>query len=244
MRRICLAFVLTLQSLNAADELVKPDKITIHTWVREDIFAGWIANDMDAFERGVRKLDRYLADYPNDQDALAWKYLVASKYMILARAKGDDAEYARYLAAAKAIRAQIFSGGRDLVGAYIILSNSLLNTATAAPEADRQWMLEDARDMLVKIPKLQGATFDKMPAHMRGEAWGELAFVSEKLGNSAARNEALDKMIAQLPGTPYATRALAWQTDGKLANEKQYTCLSCHDPGRLEPTLARLSTAK
>src|SRR5258708_36324473 len=75
LRAATLCFV-AVALLPGAENLVQPANIGISTWVREDLFAGWIANDLDTFERGVRKLDLYLNDHPDDIDALSWKYLV------------------------------------------------------------------------------------------------------------------------------------------------------------------------
>lgn len=243
MIRACLLSLLAVPLLFAADDFVKPDKINIHTWVREDMFAGWIANDTVTFERGVKKLDLYGADHPNDPNMLAWKYLVASYRMLQARAAGDDASYSRELATAKELRGRIFA--RDLrdPGPYIIVGSSLVRTACVAPEGDRAWMFRDGRDLLAKVPGLQGDVFDQLPPHMRGELWAQIAFASDRVGDAAARDQALDNMVAKLAGTPYETRARSWQKGTTLAKEKDYACLSCHEPGRLGPTLARVNRA-
>jgi hypothetical protein len=78
---------------------------------------------------------------------------------------------------------------------------------------------------------------------MRGELWGQIAFASDRLGDAAARDQALDNMATQLAGTPYAARARSRQKGANPANEKDYTCISCHDPGRLAPALARVNSS-
>jgi len=72
--RTGLLCLLAIPLLPASDDLVKPDKLNISTWVREDLFAGWIMNDADTFDRGERKLDRYLQDHPDNTTGLSWKY--------------------------------------------------------------------------------------------------------------------------------------------------------------------------
>src|SRR4051812_48025596 len=110
MVRACLLFFLAAPLAHSADELAKPEKISIHTWVREEMFAGWISNDVPALERGVAKLDLYLKDPPPDRNALSWKCLEASYRMLQARARHDDAAWNKQLAAAKELRARIFAG--------------------------------------------------------------------------------------------------------------------------------------
>lgn len=244
MLRACLLCILAQPLLLSADDLVKPDKLSIHTWVREDFFGGWIGNDNDQFELGVRKLDRYLVDHPDDKNALSWKYLQAAQYMIQARAKGDAEAYRKNLADGKAVLARIFPNGYRGAGPLIIVSASVLRVACVAPVDDQGAMFHEAREMLAQIPEQQGAIFDKMPAHMRGELWAQLAFVANRLGNKEEQDKALDNILTRLPDTPYAARAKAWQKEGALAKEKDYTCLSCHEPGRLAPSLAKLNQAQ
>ena len=61
---------------------------------------------------------------------------------------------------------------------------------------------------------------------------------------TAERDRVLQEMLTKLAGSPYESRAQSWMKGSKLANEKQYLCISCHDSGRLEPSLARLNGGK
>jgi hypothetical protein len=243
MLRVCLSVLMALQVLHGADELVKPDRVSLSTWVREDLFAGWIANDTAAFERGAQKVDRYLSEHPNDRLGMGWKYLVVSYAIIQARTKGDDAAYDRQLAAAKELRTRIFTGDPQDAGLNVTVGSCLVRTAYFAADKDRAAMYREGRDLLAKVPELQADMFDKLPPHLRGELWAQLAFASDRLGEPAARDQALENMLTKLPGTPYESRARSWQKPGNIAKEKDYTCMSCHDPGRLAPTLARLNAA-
>jgi len=245
MLRACLSILLALPLLHGADELAKPDKITLHTWVREDLFAGWIANDTTTFERGATKVDRYLADHPDDRNGLAWKYLVVSYRMIQARTKGDNDAYGKQLAAAKGLKTRILAGeARDALN--IIVGSSLIRTADVAPDQDRASMYREGRDLLAKVPEIQGKAFDTLPPHMRGELWAQLAYAADRLGETAERDRVLQLMQSQLAGTQYESRARLWQKPENLAKEKGYACISCHEPGRLAPALARVNatTAK
>jgi len=240
MRRIGILILLAFPLLPATDELVKPDQLTISTWVREDLFAGWIANDPKTLERGVQKLDRFLRDNPGDRTALAWKYFVVTYRMRQARQKNDDATYVWELASGKRLREQIFAGEVKDPGPYIIVGSGLVGVAYFAPPADRLSMYREGRELLSKVPALQAKYFDTLPPHMRGELWMQIAYASDRLGEQAERDRVLNEMLAKLAGSPYEARARAWLKEANLANEKQYLCISCHEPGRLTPTLARL----
>jgi len=239
MMKIGVLLLVALPLLPASDELVKPEKVPVSTWVREDLFAGWIANDPKTQERGMLKVDRYLQDHPDDPTALAWKYFAMTYNMRDAMQKKDSAGYAQVLASAERVRKKIFAGDLQDPGAYIIVGSSLVGIAYWAPAEDRTWMYRDGRELLNKVPGLQEQYFDKLPPHMRGELWTQIAFASDRLGDAAERDRVLNEIATKLAGSPYETRARGWMKSG-LGSEKQYTCISCHEPGRLAPTMARL----
>ena len=55
-----------------AAQQARPANVPIHTWVREDMFAGFVDDDLARFERGERKVLEYLAETPGRPEALAW----------------------------------------------------------------------------------------------------------------------------------------------------------------------------
>src|SRR5579883_1435335 len=118
MFRACLCVLLAFPVLHAADDYVKPDRVPLATWVREDLFAGWIANDTVAFERGTKKVERFVSHQPDDRLGLAFGYRGAAYAMIQARTKGDDAAYQTQFAAAKDLRSRIFAGDLRDPGPY------------------------------------------------------------------------------------------------------------------------------
>jgi hypothetical protein len=49
-------------------------RLSVHTIVREDIFAGFLANDLERLARGEKNLERLLAERPSAKaPLLAWK---------------------------------------------------------------------------------------------------------------------------------------------------------------------------
>ena len=239
MLRAGILCLLAFALLPAAENLVKPDKISIDTWVREELFAGWIANDLDAFQHGVRKLDAYLQDHPDDAEALALNYLAIAYRMRQALAAGDDAAYRRHLATANDVLQKTFATNPENPGPYIIVGSALVRLASSAPEPDRARMYRDGRDLLNKVPGLQKDYFDTLPPHMRGELWSQIAFASDRLGETAERDRVISEILTKLQGSPYETRARHWQKLSNLKNEGDYACLSCHEPGRLASVLAK-----
>jgi len=142
------------------------------------------------------------------------------------------------------VREKIFSQNPQDPGPYIIVGSTLVDLAYFVPAQERAWMYRDGRELLRKVPVIQAAQFEHLPAHFRGEIWTQIAFASDRLGDTAERDRMLDEITTNLQGTPYEARARAWKKGPALAAEKQYTCISCHEPGRLAPTLSRLNAPK
>src|SRR5579871_2567566 len=117
---LCL---LAIRFLPASDDLAKPDKVPLSTWVREDLFAGWIMNDADTFDRGDRKVDLFLQNHPDNTLALSWKYFAIGYRTRQTIEKGDKAAYQRHVAAAKAVRETIFANELKDPGPYIIVGS-------------------------------------------------------------------------------------------------------------------------
>jgi hypothetical protein len=239
--RCLLGLVLPL--LGFAASLDKPDKLSIHTWVREDVFAGWIARDLAALTRGAAKVERFLERNPGDENALAWKYLVKIYEMRQAQDAKDVAAYDQAMATAAKIRDSIWSGRSPQAGAHIIVGSMLVAGAYWARETDKPWMYRDGRELLRKVPDLQKGAFDTLPPHMRGELWSSIAFASDRLGDKDERDRVVELMLTQLKGSLYEKRAQRWQKLPALTSEVDNMCISCHEPGRLKPTAARLGVA-
>lgn len=233
--------LLALAVLLPAEELAKPDKLSIHTWVREDIFAGWMAKDNEALARGERKLDHYLNANPTDHNALAWKFLAIYCHMRDAYAKGDTKIYRGLVAVARKTQEKAFANSPQDAGPYIIIGGSLVMGAFYADPADREAMYREGRELLRKVPVIQAKYFHTLPPHMRGELWSLMAYASDRLGDKAERDNIIQQMREQLAGSPYEARAKRWLTLSELNSATDNMCISCHEPGRLKNVQARLN---
>ena len=240
-----LACILAIYAgAQSAENLVKPQQISIHTWVREDIFAGLVARDTVAFERGVRKLDRFLLDNPNDANGLAWKVEVYGYRMRADREAGDDAAYQRDRAEAQDYGTRALALRKpDEVGPWVIIGGmQIFNARYAATAGDSAALYTEGLDLLGKAQEAQRPIWDQLPAHMRGELWSEMAFAYDQLGEQEKRKQIATAMIAKLQGSPYEARGRRWLKLEKLSYSET-ACISCHEPGRLQTTLARLGVS-
>jgi len=68
--------------------------------------------------------------------------------------------------------------------------------------------------------------WDKLSEHGRGEVLGAVADGWLMLGETAKADVFLDRMTAELPGTPYAKNAAQRRADP--TSRTPLTCLGCH----------------
>ncbi len=183
-----LAVLLTLIMIAAASA-GPPEGVRLSTWVREDIFAGFLSGDTESFQKGVQKLDEVLGETPDDPGAVAWR---AATHMYLAgraHEQGNAAEFDhRYKKAMDGLDRAYALAPRNVsvlavtAGATSILTDRL-------PEDRRKEAFELSRKSFQELMTLQAAQFDKMPPHHRGEVLTGLAQAEERLGNRAKSRE-------------------------------------------------------
>src|SRR5687768_5756430 len=216
-------------------------RLAVHTLVREDIFAGFMSNDMVRFARGERNVEQLLKDRPDQRgNLLAWKGLATMHRAMLARDAGNNEEFLKQLQAARAAFAEAAkqTAGNDGVaaitgGTYAVLADRL-------PEPHRSTAWADAYANYSLLWKQQGSIIDKLPVHHRGEVLSGLVQSAQRTGRTAEMTEHLDRMLALLKGTPYEATAQQWKASPESAATTRVTCKACHNPGRLSPTLASL----
>jgi len=213
-----------------------PKGMRVSTWVREDIFAGFLDNDLERFQRGMKKADDILAADPNALDALCWR--AGGEYYLAVRAAeaGDKAKFKTLHDRAEASFAQAKAmaekGPRQASAVYyIILGGTLTIFADRLPEELRRPAWERVKLNYGMTRELQKDVFDRMPVHHRGEVLSGMAQAALRLGDEASATTLLETIITTLPSTPYepfAKKALATM-DAKA----KIACLTCHDAGRL-----------
>lgn len=216
-------------------------RLTVHTLVREDVFAGFLANDMVRFARGERNIEQLLQDRPGQRgNVLAWRGAAGMYRAVLAHEAGNGGEFLKQLDAARAAFAEAAkqTSGNDGVaaitgGTYAVLADRL-------PEPHRASAWTDAYSNYSLLWKQQGSAIEKFPVHHRGEVLGGLVQSAQRTGRTEEMTEHLDRMLTLLQGTPYEATAQQWKADPASAATTKVTCKACHNPGRLSPTLAAL----
>jgi hypothetical protein len=244
MRIALLLFAASAFAQDAALDM--PKNIRVSTWVREDIFAGFIDNQMAPFERGVKKLERIIAANPKAADAIAWMGGAEMYRAVRAHEAGDAAAFQSHFAKAKEHLARCAAIVREIpqyaVACHAITGGSFSTMADRLPPAERKagWLL--ARENYAALVAIHGADFDKIPVHFRGEILAGLTMAAQRLGEQDKAASMTRELIEKLPGTPYAVFAKRWLDKPETMAKTKLNCATCHDSGRLAAVQARLKT--
>jgi len=241
MRRVYALTVLVLLGCAAvAQQDEKPEKLSVHTWVREDVFAGFMVNDMERFEKGVAKLERHLAKNPEAATALAWLGGTELYRAVLAHEAGRGSETETRCKKAMELFARAYSISPKDQGVLATTGGSLVLFADRLPPAQKAegWKIAQAR--FTELEAQQAPMVDKFPLHIRGELLSGVAMSAQRTGDEERAKTYLAKIVKDLPGTPYEARAKRWMEQPELASRSSLVCQTCHEPGRLENRLAAM----
>jgi len=241
-----LAFVLvTSAAAQSADPPLSDTRLTVHTLLREDIFAGFM-NDNDArVIRAEQNIAVLLKDRPDQRaNLLAWQASATTYRAVRAHEAGKAEEFERQFAAVQSgfAEAAALSTGKDGVAA--ITGGTLATFADRLPEKHRAAAWSQAYDNYAKLWQAQGADVEKMPVHFKGELLAGLTQSAQRTGRADESARYLEKMLVVLQGTSYETTAQKWKADPASAATTNLTCKNCHSPGRLSARLKALESAK
>lgn len=241
-RPALLAFVLI--SAAAAQSPAPPltdSRLTVHTLLREDIFAGFMGDNLARFSRAEQNLEVLLKERPAERaNLLAWKAGTSVYRAVLAHESGKADEFRRLYDEAGqgfAAAAQL-APGNDGVAA--ITGGTLAVFADRLPEDRRAAAWAQAYDAYSLLWKQQGANIEKLPVHLKGELLAGLTQSAQRTSRSDEAAQYLEKMLALLPNTPYEPMAQQWKANPASAPTTNLTCKNCHNPGRLAARLAAL----
>jgi hypothetical protein len=217
-------------------------RISIHTLLREDIFAGFLADDMERFARGEKNIQLLLEQRPaNKADLIAWKGGAALYRAVRALENNKKEEFEKTYRQAQ----ELFAQARQLQpqggGATAVTGGSYAVFADRLPKEHRAAAWTEAYNAYRQLWKLQSEVVDKLPVHLRGELLGGLAQSAQRTGHAEEAAQYVDKILASLPGTPYESVAKKWKANPATMTSVAMTCLNCHEGGRLNARIATLN---
>jgi hypothetical protein len=244
VRRFSVLLVLAVCLTAAAQSPGPPltdSRLSVHTLVREDIFAGVLDNDMDRLARGEKNIELLLQQRPADKPALlAWKAGALLYRAVRAREANRPEEFEEKYGQAIDLLSQAKQLGPDDLGVAAATAGMYALMADRLPGERRGSAWAAAYDSYQALWRKQGRTIEQLPLHMRGELLGGLAQSAQRTGRTRELAEYLDKILVVAPDTAYARAAQRWKEDPRAAADTRMTCLSCHSPGRLANRRAAL----
>jgi hypothetical protein len=238
---VLFAGVIGASAAQSPEPPLAETRLGIHTLLREDIFAGFMANDMVRFERGERNVEQLLKDRPDQRgNILAWRGTTLMHRAVLAHEAGRADEFAKHLQGARAAFAEAAKQTSGNEGVAAITGGTYSVFADRLPEPHRATAWADAYAAYSLLWQQQGPAMQNLPVHHRGEVIGGLAQAAQRTGRTTEVGPHLDRMLTLLKDTPYESAAQQWKANPASAATTKLTCKNCHNPGRLAPQLQAL----
>jgi hypothetical protein len=240
-KALLVVALVTVAAAQSPQSPLSDSRFTVHTLVREDIFAGWMSDDMGRFERGEKNIQLLLEQRPGQKgNLLSWKGGALLYRAVLAHEGNRADEFNRlYQQALDAFsEAAKTTSGNDAVAA--VTGGSFAVFGDRLPKEYRAAAWSASYDNYLMLYKQQAPFIDKLPVHLRGEVLGGLAQAAQRTGRKEETAQYVDKILAVLGGTPYEGVARKWKSNPESAANTSITCMSCHDAGRLAVRISDL----
>jgi hypothetical protein len=241
-RTLLVVVFATVAVAQSPEPPLSDSRLSVHTLVREDIFAGFLTDDMERFSRGEKNIQLLLEKRPAEKSSLlAWKGGAALYRAVRAYENNRTDEFQNYYRQAL----DLFSEARKLSpehdGVAAVTGGSFVVFADRLPKEKRALAWSQAYDSYLLLWKKQSSFVDKLPLHIRGELLGGLAQSAQRTGRTEELGQYLDKILTVLRDSPYEPVARQWKKNPEAAANTSITCLSCHDGGRLAARVAALN---
>jgi tetratricopeptide (TPR) repeat protein len=238
----CLVAISAAVPAQAPEPPIADTRLTVHTLVREDIFAGFLQNDLTRLARAEKNIDLLLASRPADRPGLlAWQGSAALTRAVVANEAKQPDQFRQLYRRAQDLYAEAMKLGPDDVGVFAVTGGSQVMLADRLPVAERAAGWELAYTAYQRLWTMQQQMIEKLPLHHKGEVLSGLAQSAQRTGRSEEAAAQLDRILTLLPDTAYAARAKQWKDDPSAVTKTRLTCQTCHAPGTLVARLADVS---
>jgi tetratricopeptide (TPR) repeat protein len=242
---LLVALFVTVAMAQSPEPPLSDTRLTVHTLLREDIFAGFLSDDLERLARGEKNIQTLLEKRPAEKSSLlAWKAGIATYRAVRAHEANRADEFQRKYREALDLFSQARELGSNDSGAVAVTGGVYAVFADRLPKEYRAPAWAQAYDAYQQLWKMQGAMVDRLPVHMRGELLGGLAVSAMRTGRDEEATRHLDKILAVLANTPYEPVAKKWKENPKASADASITCLTCHEQGRLAARLTALNNNK
>lgn len=233
--------VVTSAAAQTQDALLMDTRLTVHTLVREDVFAGFMNNQMDRLAKAEQNIAVLMKERPDERaNLLAWKSGATLCRAVVAHEAGKSDEFTKLWNEARAGFAAAAEPTSGNGGVHAITGGSMAVFGDRLPEPQRAAAWQLAYENYSLLWKQQGAGIEQMPVHFKGEVLAGLTQSAQRTGRTDEAAKMLEKMLEVLPNTPYEATAKQWKADPASAKSSSLTCKNCHNPGRLAARLKAL----
>ena len=239
---VLLALItITAISAEIPDPPLSETRLTIHTLLREDLFAGLLDNDMQRLTRGEKNIQLLLQQRPEAKaPLLGWQASTLLYRATRAHENGRADEYREHFQRSLALFEEANRLNGENAGVVAVTGAAFAIFADRLPKEDRADAWSRAYKAYQTLWKQQGPAVDKLPLHIRGELLAGLAQSAQRTGRSQEAAQFIEKIQTLLPDTPYANVAQQWKESPESATNTSITCRTCHESGRLAARLAAL----
>lgn len=234
-----LLFLIVLVTVAAAQTpqapLLTDNRFTVHTLLREDIFSGFLTDDMEHFARGEKNIQLLLEQRPAQRaNLLAWKGGASLYRAVRAHENKRPDEFQRYYREALDAFAEAAKPTSGNDGVAAVTGGSYGVFADRLPKEYRAHAWSQAYENYKALYNLQAGIVDRLPVHLRGEVLAGLAQSAQRTGHAEESAQLVEKMLAVMSNTPYESMAKKWKANPQIAANTSLMCMNCHDAGRLE----------
>jgi tetratricopeptide (TPR) repeat protein len=217
-------------------------RLTVHTLLREDVFAGFLQNDLTRLARAEKNAELLLTSRPGDRaPILAWQGSIALTRAALANEAGQPDQFRQHYRRSQDLFTEAMKLGSDNIGVFAITGGTQASVADRLPATERTAGWQLGYSAYQQLWKLQAQIIEKLPLHHKGEVLSGLAQTADRTGRTEEAAAQVDRILTLLPDTPYAARARQWKDDPSGRAKNKLTCQTCHGPGTLVARLADVS---
>jgi hypothetical protein len=243
-----LLTVVTLVAISAAVPAQAPEppitdsRLTVHTLLREDVFAGFQQGDVARMARAEKNADLLLASRSADRaNILAWQGGLALTRAVMANEARQPDQFRQHYRRAQELFAEAMKLGPTEVGVFAITGGSQVSIADRLPVEERKAAWELGYTAYQQLWKMQSQMIEKLPLHHKGEVLSGLAQTAARTGRNEEATANVERILTMMPDTPYASRARQWKDDPSQRATSKLACQTCHGPGTLVARLAEVS---
>jgi hypothetical protein len=244
-KSLLLVVLVTAAFAQSPQRPLSDTRLSVNTLLREDLFAGFLAEDMESLSRGEKNIKLLLEQRPDAKPTLlAWSALANMYRAVRGHEANHPDEFQRYYKQAVDLFSEAKKLGPDDGGVVAVTGGTYAVLADRLPKEYRAAAWTQAYDNYKVLWKFQGSSVEKLPLHLRGELLAGLAQSSQRTGHREETAEYVDKILTVLANTPYEAVAKRWKANPEAAATATITCLSCHDAGRLGTRVEALNKSK